>query len=185
MPAACGNIWNSDGSEREAYTKVPYVCCDVNAGAKMLVDLTTEWPDVDNCYVLDLLGDMSIHGTWAGGCSDDGTFFYGEKCGGSNFGPFQDTAYGSCTQPDEYCSCIGTVETKEAGCYTVATPTVSEDPTVQTAVFLKVDGCIDGGDDGSDETERTMSDKLTENGVEDDILIASSVSGVSMATVAF
>eukprot|EP00492_Amphilonche_elongata_P002173 TRINITY_DN2458_c0_g1_i1.p1 TRINITY_DN2458_c0_g1~~TRINITY_DN2458_c0_g1_i1.p1 ORF type:complete len:247 (-),score=36.00 TRINITY_DN2458_c0_g1_i1:109-849(-) len=147
MPEECGGIfWNSDGTVLGSYTQVPDSCCDVNAGAEVLVSLTEAWPAYDNCFVLDPNGDMSVYGTWAGGCSNDGEFFYGEKCGGSDFGPFAESAYGACTQPEEYCSCIGTVETMTPGCFSIATiippAELQEEGFVQNAVFLQVDGCI-------------------------------------------
>ena len=106
-----------------------------------LSPLTELWPQTDNCFTFDPVGDRSfIYGTWAGGCSDDGTFFYGEKCGGSDFGDWAEAAYGQCSQPEEYCHCIGTVETQTSGCFAIAT--IIPPPGIQNAVFLQVDGCL-------------------------------------------
>merc|ERR1712032_738625 len=65
---------------------------------------------------------------FAGGCSADGTFFYGEQCGGSTFGPFSHLSnhtylgYGACEQPDMLCECNAYVETSEGGCWNIGTP---------------------------------------------------------------
>jgi len=140
MPEECNPIfWNSDGTEPGSYQRVPDECC---SGATPIAPLTDLWPENDNCFVFDPVGDRSfIYGTWAGGCSDDGQFFYGEKCGGSDFGDWAEAAYGQCSQPEELCSCIGYVETFEAGCFSIATIIPPPGP-VQDAVFLQVDGCI-------------------------------------------
>ena len=63
----------------------------------------------------------------AGGCSSDGTFFYGEMCGGSNYGAFRKLSDGKqlnlgvCDQPDSLCECNAYVQTQEAGCFTIGT----------------------------------------------------------------
>jgi len=139
MPEECGPIfWNSDGTAEGSYAQVPDNCC---SDATVLAPLTDLWPQTDNCFVFDPVGDRSfIYGTWAGGCSDDGTFFYGEKCGGSDFGDWAEAAYGQCSQPEEYCHCIGTVETQAPGCFAIAT--IIPPPGQQNAVFLQVDGCL-------------------------------------------
>merc|ERR1719433_2536210 len=87
---------------------------------------------------------------FAGGCSEEGEFFYGEQCGGSTIGPFLEMGLGVCTQPEEECNCNAYVSTKEGGCYTVGTPPgadeqffmrVSEDVCVPKATMSPTNTC--------------------------------------------
>ena len=72
------------------------------------------------------LDEISVY--LGGGCSSDGTFFYGEMCGGSNYGAFKTLSDGTplnlgvCDQPDNTCECNAYVQTKEPGCFTIGTP---------------------------------------------------------------
>ena len=74
---------------------------------------------------------------FAGGCSEDGEFFYGEQCGGSTFGPFAELGYGVCEQPEEVCNCNACVSTSEGGCFTVGTP-----PGASEQYFMKVNEAV-------------------------------------------
>merc|ERR1719499_1832350 len=93
--------------------------------------------DVDYLETAEFFGDTTCVGPvplaiyniyFAGGCSDEGKFFYGELCGGSDFGPFSflsdgtELGLGNCAQPSTTCDCLGYINTAQGGCYNAATP---------------------------------------------------------------
>ena len=116
------------------YGKVPIECCD-NAD-KQVLTLDTLFTDTTCNGPLPITEDIEVY--IAGGCSADGTLFYGEQCGGSTFGPFKSLSDGTslnlglCDQPDKTCECNAYVQTKEPGCFTVGSPPGDEQ------YFLKV-----------------------------------------------
>ena len=100
----------------DCYNRVPDSCCD---GADQEWFTMEQWFSDMTC-VVEPYGPYLIN--FAGGCSEEGEFFYGEQCGGSTFGPFTEFGFPPCDQPDETCSCNAYVKTSEAGCFTVGTP---------------------------------------------------------------
>merc|ERR1719461_1308520 len=109
----------------DCYKPVPMSCCK-QADKSFLK--TSDWFAEKTCLDKPLAtenGDIMI--TFTGGCSAEGEFFYGEQCGGSEFGPFKKFADAlgldlPCEQPKEKCECNAYVYTKEAGCFNVGTP---------------------------------------------------------------
>merc|ERR1719461_274636 len=109
----------------DCYKTVPMSCCK-QADKSFLK--TSDWFAEKTCLDKPLAtenGDIMI--TFTGGCSAEGEFFYGEQCGGSEFGPFKKFADAlgldlPCEQPKEKCECNAYVYTKEAGCFNVGTP---------------------------------------------------------------
>ena len=110
---------------------MPDSCCSgADIEALNTVDIFTT---TDQCYPLEVqTDDGPITVYLAGGCDPEGTFFYGEQCGGSQFGPFDhlsdgtELGLGVCDQPDQLCNCNAYVSTQEAGCYNVGTPPGAE-----------------------------------------------------------
>ena len=107
------------------YNEVPMECCD-GADSKFFA-MEDYFSDGNTCAgPLPVTETINIY--LAGGCSAEGEFFYGEMCGGSEFGAFSflsdgtELGYGPCVQPDETCMCNAYVSTSEAGCFTVGTP---------------------------------------------------------------
>ena len=88
------------------------------------------------------------------GCFDDGTQFYGEKCGGSDFGALNEEAFGACGPSEEICACKLYTTTDSPGCFAIATPELF----APAAVFWRADGCV------APETETTEpAGKLNNN----------------------
>merc|ERR1719336_545249 len=121
LPESCGDYV----FEPMTYEQVPDECCDAGVVALNMPDVFTS---ESTCFFLPQVntGTEIIDVYLAGGCSDDGDFFYGEQCGGSTYGPFSylsDGTYmglGACEQPGETCTCNGYVNTRTAGCFNVA-----------------------------------------------------------------
>merc|ERR1719242_2597470 len=117
-PEICGEpCFGSD-----CYTQV-----DDSCGAGELFTTTEDFFEESNCKGPVNLGeDLDIY--FAGGCTEEGKFFYGEMCGGSTFGSFNELANGiylgldPCNQPEETCVCNAYVYTETAGCFNVGTP---------------------------------------------------------------
>ena len=101
---------------------------------------TDSYKGIDGCYALDPFQNGAITAVLVNGCYDDGTQFYGEKCGGSNFGAANELAYGDCGPAEDTCACKLYVESKSPGCFAIATPEANP----QLAVFLKMEGCSKG-----------------------------------------
>jgi hypothetical protein len=121
VPTECGKpCFGAD-----CYKPVPMECCK-RADKSFLK--TSDWFAEKTCLEKPLAtenGDIMI--TFTGGCSAEGKFFYGEQCGGSQFGPFKKFADAlgldlPCEQPKEKCECNAYVYTEEAGCFNVGTP---------------------------------------------------------------
>ena len=147
MPEECGPIFFSGNTD---IFQVPDKCCSAEVGAEdwiALEDFGTK-DGIDGCMSLDPSKLMSqeegsIRAVLVNGCYDDGRQFYGEKCGGSEFGELNEIAYGNCGPPNSWtrpysCSCNLFIETKTPGCFSIATP----DADPQFAVFLRMDGCL-------------------------------------------
>ena len=140
MPDTCGPVFFSGNTD---IFQVPDVCCTADAGAEDWLPLEDfgSHDGIDGCYALDPFKNGAITAILVNGCYDDGTQFYGEKCGGSDFGKFSEFAHGDCgpTSPKQgSCACNLYVDTKSPGCFAIATP--EADP--QFAVFVKMDGCV-------------------------------------------
>merc|ERR1712226_284543 len=136
MPEECGPIFFSGNTD---IFQVPDKCCTAEVGAKnwLPLDQFGSHDGIDGCYALDPFQNGEITAILVNGCYDDGTQFYGEKCGGSDFGEASELAYGDCGPAKGSCACNLYVESKTPGCFAIATP--EADP--QFAVFLKMDGC--------------------------------------------
>ena len=142
MPEECGPIFFSGNTD---IFKVPDMCCTDAVGAEVLIPLDQfgSHDGIVGCYALDPLRNGAVTAVLVSGCYDDGTQFYGEKCGGSNFGDASELAYGDCGPAEGSCACNQYVETKNPGCFAIATPLRSAFPQLdtQSAVFLKTEGC--------------------------------------------
>ena len=136
MPDECGPVFFSGNTD---IFQVPDKCCTAEVGAEDWLPLESfgEYKGIDGCYALDPFQNGAITAILVNGCYDDGTQFYGEKCGGSNFGEASELAYGDCGPTKGTCECNLYVESKSPGCFAIATP--EADP--QLAVFLKMEGC--------------------------------------------
>ena len=118
------NVCGEPCFSENCYGQVPMECCDKADDQYFSMDaLFTGKTCSGPVKVTD---DLTVY--VAGGCSLDGTFFYGEMCGGSNFGAFKELSDGTplnlgvCNQPDTICKCNAYVQTQTAGCFTVGTP---------------------------------------------------------------
>jgi hypothetical protein len=97
------------------------------------------------------------------GCAADGTQFYGEKCGGSDFSglPVYDPwteafGYGTCGPVETHdCDCFTYVETKEPGCYVIAAP----NPAVN--VLLQHEGCCVPCDEGRKNNRKLLFGRVS------------------------
>ena len=141
MPEECGPLFYGGNTE---IFRVPDKCCTADVGTEDWISLEEfgSHDNIDGCMSLDSFNDGSIQAILVNGCYDDGRQFYGEKCGGSEFGELTELAYGDCGPPNSWtrpysCSCNLFVESKTPGCFSIATP--KADP--QFAVFLRMDGC--------------------------------------------
>jgi hypothetical protein len=75
------------------------------------------------------------------GCKEDGSQFYGEKCGGSSFTAApDDVTYGVCGKGTQTCGCKLYTTSSAPGCYAIASPVPD-----QNAVFAKFEGCTSAG----------------------------------------
>ena len=139
MPDECGPIFFDGNTD---IFQVPDKCCTAEVGAEDWIPLDEfgSYKGIDGCYALDPFQNGAITAVLVNGCYDDGTQFYGEKCGGSNFGAANELAYGDCGPAEDTCACKLYVESKSPGCFAIATP--EADP--QLAVFLKMEGCSKG-----------------------------------------
>ena len=139
MPVECGPIFFSGNTD---IFQVPNKCCTSQVGAEDWIPLDefSSYEGIDGCFALDPFQNGAITAILVNGCYDDGTQFYGEKCGGSNFGAANELAYGDCGPAEEKCACKLYVESKTPGCFAIATP--ESDP--QSAVFLRMEGCSRG-----------------------------------------
>jgi len=111
-----------------------------SSGGKVGDAVWTAVSGIEGCMALDPQGPGGPHAVIVNGCYDDGTQFYGEKCGGSIFGPFSSFAYGACGEAAESCGCKHYMKSASTGCYAIAAPPPA-DGAVQAAVFAKFEGC--------------------------------------------
>ena len=140
MLAQCGPVFFSGNTE---IFKVPDICCTEDVGAEDFLAFEDfgSHDGVESCNAVGPAFGLPITAVLTHGCYDDGTQFYGEKCGGSDFGEDNELAHGDCgpTSPKQgSCACNLYVETKSPGCYAIATPSVLE----PKAVFLKLESCV-------------------------------------------
>ena len=135
----CGPVFFSGNTE---IFRVPDVCCTASVGAEDFLNFKDfgSHDGIEGCSAVGPSIGLPITAVLANGCYDDGTQFYGEKCGGSNFGAANELAYGDCGPAEEKCACNLYVESKSPGCFAIATP--QSDP--QSAVFLRMEGCSGG-----------------------------------------
>ena len=119
------NVCGEPCFSETCYKQVPMECCD-NADSQFF-SMDSFFKEGNTCSgPINVTKDLTVY--LAGGCSADGTFFYGEMCGGSNFGAFKELSDGTplnlgvCNQPETICECNAYVQTKTAGCFTVGTP---------------------------------------------------------------
>ena len=144
LPDSCGPLFFDGNVDM---FRVPDLCCSDEVGAQF-VRKAEEFGSVDGidgCYVLDPFQDGTVGAVQVTGCYDDGTQFYGEKCGGSKFGEATDLAHGDCgpTSPKQgSCACNQWLETKTPGCFAVASTVFETDPAKRFGVFFKAEGCV-------------------------------------------
>ena len=141
MPSECGPIYFNGNT---AMFQVPDLCCTAEAGAldwMPFKDFGSQ-DGIDGCKLVPFEAkQQNVTVFLVNGCYDDGTQFYGEKCGGTDFGVYHEDAYGDCgplSPKQGKCSCNLYVETKSPGCFAIASP---ESPGTQVAVFMKAEGC--------------------------------------------
>ena len=137
----CGPVFFSGNTE---IFRVRDVCCTASVGAEDFLNFKDfgSHDGIEGCSAVGQSIGLPITAVLANGCYDDGTQFYGEKCGGSDFGEDNVLAHGDCgpTSPKQgSCACNLYVETKSPGCFAIATP----NSVKPKAVFLKLDGCAE------------------------------------------
>ena len=139
MPQECGPVFFEGDTD---IFRVPDKCCTAEVGAKPLVPLSQfgSYKGIEGCFALDPFRDGNITAVLVSGCYDDGTQFYGEKCGGSEFKGESDRAYGECGPAERLCECNLYVESKVPGCFAIASP----ETTPRRAIFAKMEGCKGG-----------------------------------------
>ena len=139
MPAECGPVFFSGDTD---IFQVPDKCCTAEVGAEPLIPFSQfgSYKGIEGCFALDPFQDGNITAVLVNGCYDDGTQFYGEKCGGSNFKGASARAYGECGPAEKDCECNLYVESKSPGCFSIASP----ETIPQRAVFAKMEGCNKG-----------------------------------------
>ena len=83
MPDECGPVFFSGDTD---IFQVPDKCCTAKVGAEPLIPFGQfgSYKGIEGCFALDPFQDGNITAVLVNGCYDDGTQFYGEKCGGSN-----------------------------------------------------------------------------------------------------
>ena len=139
MPDECGPVFFSGNTE---IFQVPDKCCTAVVGAEDWVpfDQFGSYDGINGCYALDPFENGAITAVLVNGCYDDGTQFYGEKCGGSNFGDASAVVYGDCGPANKSCECKLYKASRKPGCFVIASPEVNPRP----AVFAKFEGCVKG-----------------------------------------
>ena len=139
MPEECGPVFFSGNTD---IFQVPDKCCTSEVGAEVWFDFDEfgSYKGIDGCFPLDPFENGAITAVLVNGCYDDGTQFYGEKCGGSNFGEASEVAYGDCGPAEGSCECKLYATSKRPACFHVASPEVNPRP----AVFAKMEGCTEG-----------------------------------------
>ena len=143
MPAECGPVFFEGDTD---IFQVPDKCCTAEVGAEPLLPFGQfgSYKGIEGCFALDPFQDGNITAVLVNGCYDDGTQFYGEKCGGSDFKGASDLAYGECGPAKRTCECNLYVETKTPGCFAIASPPPPSETSPQWAVFAKMEGCGKG-----------------------------------------
>ena len=141
MPSSCGPIFFCGNT---AMFRVPDLCCTEEAGALPFLPFGDfgSHDGIDGCKKFPFEAKVqNVTVFLVNGCYDDGTQFYGEKCGGTDFGVYQEDAYGDCgplSPKQGQCICNQYLETKTPGCFAVASPETADS---QIAVFVKAEGC--------------------------------------------
>jgi len=137
----CGPVFFSGNTK---IFRVPDVCCTASVGAEDFLNFKDfgSHDGIEGCSAVGPSIGLPITAVLANGCYDDGTQFYGEKCGGSDFGEDNVLAHGDCgpTSPKQgSCACNLYVETKSPGCFAIGTP----NSVKPKAVFLRLEGCVE------------------------------------------
>ena len=95
IPKECGPTFFNGNTD---IFQVPDTCCTAAAGAEEWLPLSKfgSYKGIDGCKLVDPFDDGKIQAELVNGCYDDGTQYYGEKCGASDFGEATADAHGDC-----------------------------------------------------------------------------------------
>ena len=135
IPKECGPTFFNGNTD---IFQVPDTCCTAAAGAEEWLPLSKfgSYKGIDGCKLVDPFDDGKIQAELVNGCYDDGTQYYGEKCGASDFGEATADAHGDCGPAEGSCTCNKYFTTKTPGCFVVATPDV-----FTSGVYVRAEGC--------------------------------------------